>query len=428
MSTQHLIDPSQETEFDGGDLGPHGGGHSRKPQVLIADNSGGALRTTQEFFEDEGVNTIALQSLEAAKLVIFFNIRVLDAIVLDGRLTDDEEPRDRSGYDLALETFNQYEDCPPIIIYSRYDDRPRFDIDWDVIPFVSKDQSRKVLVNTVRERIKRRQLDSQSGGPRSADIPAHLSPPYIILDAPGGDAYRLAAALKRYDIQAHTCPSVSALAEAAPYLPPAMYIIDFGACEREEGMKAIRSLKESRDSFLPAYVVALADDDEFGYDAAQSGADFFKVKESAETDALELILRMSQHAAQLLQTRLVEIRYKQLIRHLRQIRESGAHGMAAPIKTVELTLDGPLLLPEEQLVLTALYTQMLSIGEGEADAGTIELCLEGAEMLANDRGQRSDVHEWVERATQHSPNFTLAWFKEEFLEERYEDDGEEGDN
>ncbi len=434
MSTQNLIDDFQETEFIGGDLGP-GRGHNRKPRVLIADNSASALRTTQEFFDDEGVDTIPLQSREATKLVILFNIRTLDAIVLDGRLTSDDEPRDRSGYDLALETFGRYEDCPPIIIYSMYDDRSQFDIDWNVIPFVLKDQGREVLVNTVRERIKRRRLDPHSGAPRSADIRADLSPPCIILEAPGDHAYQLSTALKRYDIQAYTCPSLSALTEAAPYLPPAMYIIDFGACGREEGIKAISFLKEVSDPFMPAYVAALGDGDECGYDAAQAGADFFKARESAKTDALELILRMSQHKMELerataasAQSQLAAIRYQELIRHLTEIRESRAHGMAAPIKTIELALDGPFLLPEEQLVLTSLYTQMLSVGEGDADTGTIDLCLEGAKILANGRAQRTDVHEWVERATQHSPDFTLAWFKEEFLEDRYEDDGEDDDN
>jgi len=215
-----------------------------------------------------------------------------------------------------------------------------------------------------------------------------------------------------------------------------MFIIDLDACESAEGVEAIHSLKESQEPVAQlSYVAALASTEEFRYGSAEAGADFFLVKDSAETDALELILRLAQHrmeldraAAEKTQWQLAVHWYEILVNQLLAIREGRAQSMAASKETVERALNWPFLSPEEQLVLTALYTQMLSIGEREADPGTIDLCLEGAKMLAHDRAESGDVHEWVERATQHSPNFTLAWFREEFLEDVFEDEGEDSDD
>lgn len=405
----------------------------RKFQVLIADNSETALSLTREYFDSAGFNIISVGSPQAAKLVIDFNASVLDAIILDGRLTDDDDDMDRSGYELAQETLARVEDPPPLIIYSRYDDRRQFALDWDKILFVLKEEGRAVLVEKVQEQINLR----LSARPRSPERPSPSTQSVVILDArSSGVPNRLQAELMKSGVNARTCESLSALLEAAPYIPSPMLIIDLDLCEYEEGLQAIHSLKESHDpSGQPLYVAALASSEELRYEVTQARADAFLVKDTAETDALELIIRMAQHRMELErvaaanpQAQLAKLGYQKLLRQLGAIRESPAQGMATPMEMVERALNWPFLTPEEQLVLTALYTQMLAIGGSETDTGTIDLCIEGASMLARDRAQSADVHEWIERATLHSPNFTLAWFKEEFLEEMFEDDGEEGND
>jgi CheY-like chemotaxis protein len=435
MSSQILITDqldAPETVLDSGDLDyqPRDGSGL---QVLIADNSESALRTTREWFESARFSIISVGSPQAAKLIIDFNVSALDAIVLDGRLTDDYDVKDHSGYELAQETLEQVENPPPIVIYSRYDDGYQFDLDWDKVLFVSKNKDREALVEKVLEQINRQ----QSYRPRLPARPATSTPPVIVLDTESGsDADRLLTELIKSGINARPCASLSALLDAAPYLPSAMIIIDLDACERVEGIEAIRLLKGSQNpSGQSLYVAALAGSDELRYEAAQVGADLFLVKDSAQIDAMELVIRMAQHKMELERAaaarplkQLTAHWYEELVRHLKEVRERPAQGMAAPLETVERALNLPFLLPEEQLVLTSLYTQMLAIGGGEADTGTIDLCLEGASMLAHDRAQSADVHEWVERATEHSPDFTFAWFKEEYLEEVFEDDGEEDDD
>lgn len=434
MSSQFLITEQitiPNTDLYSGDFGRQARDDSNL-QVLIADNSKTALLTTRDYFESARVNIISVGSPQAAKLIIDFNVSALDAIVLDGRLTDDDDDKDLSGYELAQETLAQVENPPPIFIYSRYDDRHHFALDWDKVIFVSKDDGREVLVEKVLEQINLRLSDTR----RLANRPTHSTPPVIVLDTQGGDAARLQAELINYDIHARTCASLPALLDAAPYLPSAMLIIDLDACEREEGIKAIRSLKEAQDpTGRSLYVAALAGSEDFRYEAAQAGADVFLVKDSAETDAQEIVIRMAQHKMELERaaaakplTQLAVRSYEKLVRQLGEVRESHARGMAAPTETVERALNWPFLSPEEQLVLTALYTQMLAIGEREAGTGTIDLCLEGASMLAHDRAERADVYGWLERAWNHSADFAPAWFKEELFEERFEDDTEDGDD
>jgi hypothetical protein len=97
--------------------------------------------------------------------------------------------------------------------------------------------------------------------------------------------------------------------------------------------------------------------------------------------------------------------------------------MGAAAETVQRALNWPFLMPQEQHVLTALYMQMLAAGGRAADPRTIDLCVEGASMLADDRAKGADVKAWSERARRHSPDFTLAWLDEEY----FDDDPEEDD-
>src|SRR4051794_3764154 len=125
------------------------------PQVLIADNNPNTLRTTSEFFEIAGFNIIPVESPRAAELVIKYN-SALAAIVLDGRLTKDENEKDRSGWQLAEKTSAGADARAPIIIYSMFEDRARTangSNGMSRISFVSKHDGPEALIDKVKEQI-----------------------------------------------------------------------------------------------------------------------------------------------------------------------------------------------------------------------------------------------------------------------------------
>lgn len=395
-------------------------------RILIADNEPYTLRTTKGNFEDMGFDVIAVGSVQAARLVLYFNADALEAIVLDGRLTDDSKEKDRSGYALAEEMLDWFGHFPPVIIFSMYEDR-RGKLKRDGITFVPKPAGYEVLIRTVNDAIQHRRQ-----APRRRARVAGAMPPVVIL---GGDADRLREELDKHSLEAQTCTNVGALVEAAPYLPSAIFVVDITGNALQEGLHAIRLLRALREgSGHSFYVLALAGSKEFEQEAERAGSDIFLVTDSAETDALEISARMAQQkrameraADEAKKKRLAERFYGDLTKRLQEVRQSPERGMSAPVEVVERALNWPSLTPEEQLVLTSLYTQMLAVGAGAPDEKTVDLCIEGASMLAKDGAQSADVYEWVERASRHSPAFRLAWFREEFLTEVYEDDPEEGD-
>ncbi|HEX8501806.1 MAG TPA: hypothetical protein VF659_14580 [Pyrinomonadaceae bacterium] len=379
---------------------------------------------TRQFFEKEGFLTIPVGTREAAKAILEFNINSLDAVILDVRLTYEDKPEDVSGYELALETLDRFpNDAPPIVMYSLYTDELH---ERDGIIFVSKKERRKVLMEKVMEQINLRRTAR-----RPAPRPSHANPPVIVLSGQPDGAERLLAELKRHEVEALPCPGVTAALEVAPHLPSPVFVIDLDACGPGVGLEAIRLLKMTQEAVgHPFYVAALGEREDSRREAAQAGADVFLVKDSAETDALELITRIAQHKIQIeraaatkTQTQLAVRWYEELVRQLRELRKSPARGMGAAAETVQRALNWPFLMPQEQHVLTALYMQMLAAGGRAADPRTIDLCVEGASMLADDRAKGADVKAWSERARRHSPDFTLAWLDEEY----FDDDPEEDD-
>ncbi|MDT7808674.1 MAG: hypothetical protein QOJ70_2487 [Acidobacteriota bacterium] len=391
----------------------------RRFRILVAENRPSTLRTTSEFLTRAGFEIIPVSSPQAAHLVIKFNIETLDAIILDGRLTKDDNDKDRSGYKLAQDTLAQFNgQCPPIVIFSRYDDRRHIELERDGVSFVSKYEGHEHLVERVKELIGGLASDE----PRKTSRPSHSALPVFILDDQGGgDAEQLLAELTKNGVQALPCAGLSALREASPYLPSAIFVVDLDASRLSEGVEAIRALRKLvEESGRPFYVVALSGREEARHEASRVGADVFLPKASAEMDALELITRMAQYKMELDRAaaaeRLATQGYEMLLGQLREVGESPEQGMTAPIETVRRALNWSFLMPKEQLVLSSLYTQMLAARGRAADAVTIGLCVEGASMLAADRARGADVRGWLERARRHSPDFTLVWLDEEVFD------------
>jgi DNA-binding NtrC family response regulator len=428
-ASQNLIAELQDVLPDRAPLAERGEPEARGRRgfrILIADNEPFTLLTTKGNFADMGFDVVAVGSAQAARLLLYFNADALEAIVLDGRLTDDSKEKDRSGYALAEEMLDWFGYLPPVIIFSMYEDR-RGKLKRDGITFVPKPAGYEVLIQTVSDAIQQRRQ-----APRRRARRAGAMPPVVIL---GGDADRLREELDKHSVDAQTCTNAGALLEAAPYLPSAIFVVDITGNAPQEGLQAIRLLRELREgSGHSFYVVALAGSKEFKQEAERAGSDVSLVTDSAETDALEISARMAQQKRAMERAtdeakkeRLAERFYGELVKLLQEVRQSPERGMSAPAEVVERALHWPSLAPEEQLVLTSLYTQMLAVGAGAPDEKTVDLCIEGASMLAKDGAPSADVYEWVERASRHSPAFRLAWFKEEFLTEVYEDDLEESD-
>lgn len=440
MST--LTIPTQDEPHAGH---PNRSDSTRNYRVLIADNSDSALRTTSEYFEEVGCDTIAVQSREAAKLIIEYNANSLDAIVLDRRLTRDDDAKDSSGRELAREAHNEFGDLFAIVVYSRQDEGHQSDPDTpageesdqhDEIIYMSKEEHRRVLVDKVFQLIELRASTFR----RRPRLPIHLPPPVIILENAEATSDGLQAELMACNVHARPLTNLDDLLTVAQHLPSATFVLDLDACEREggagRGIEAIKSLKSlegaTRRSF---HIVALAGGKELISMAVEAGVDDFLVRYSAKIDALELDRRMRLHTIERHQSALVKpvtelalFYYTELVEQLREIKERPEHGMAVPLRTVGRALDLPSLTPQEQLVLTSLHTQMIAVGARAADARTIDLCIEGAMMLADDRASRADVRGWNERALRHSPDFALAWVSERAFEELLDDDTEWDDD
>jgi len=394
--------------------------HSDRFLVLFADNDPFTLRTALDYFENSEFDIITVGSEQAARILIDLNADALDAIVLDGRLTDDENDMDRSGYELAAEVSARFPDPPRVLIFSRYEDSREGEVERDGIIFVSKYAGYagyEVLMEELRKLINLRMSDA----PHTTHRPISQPPPVIILGGEADDADRLRAELMKYDIYAVHCTDLSVLQEIAPHLPPAMIVVDLDASRPSEGVEAIRSLKKlQEESGRPFYVVTLSGHEEVRHEAAQVGAQVFLLKASSEIDALELITRMAQYKMELERAvaaeQLAAQGYQKLLGQLEEVRESPERGMSAPLEMVRRALNWSFLMPKEQLVLSSLYTQMLAARERTVDAATIDLCIEGAAMLAADRARAADVRQWLERARRHSPDFTLVWLDEEVFD------------
>jgi CheY-like chemotaxis protein len=141
--------------------------------VLIADNNPTALMTSSEYFTQEGVNVIAAKTLDEAHLILKHGRHKLDAAILDGRLTEDEDDKDRSGWELAEEILTDESGPPlPIFIYSRFlegvsENAPHSSDAPDGakagIILVSKEKGLQELAGKVREQIKIKNEATQAG-------------------------------------------------------------------------------------------------------------------------------------------------------------------------------------------------------------------------------------------------------------------------
>lgn len=123
-----------------------------KRVLLIADNDTKYLKTVKEFFEVEGYIVFTAETPTEARRVL--ETETLDIAILDLRLLDNEDDKDLSGLDVAMEAAPQ---VPKIILtsYPRWQDvriarAPTDKGGPPAVDFVAKDEGLEALLRAVR--------------------------------------------------------------------------------------------------------------------------------------------------------------------------------------------------------------------------------------------------------------------------------------
>jgi DNA-binding NarL/FixJ family response regulator len=264
-----------------------------------------------------------------------------------------------------------------------------------------------------------RKLQSTANGQSSSSV--------VIFEDLDRAGRRLKEELAKWKVPAVICKTMSELQRVVPTLRSCMFAIDIdmGASRRREGFEAIRYLKGASVAGSSFYIAALTSHVEYKFEASKAGVDAFVVKTSTETDALELITRLSAHiierekeSAYVPQSLLAEREYGEIRRQLSAVKRNPKRRLATPLDTIQRALNWPFLFPNEQLILSALFEQVSSAQEtGKFDKKIASLCLEGVAMLLDARAQNSPVEDWLLRAKKTSASFTLNWMDEEIFDE-----------
>lgn len=391
-------------------------------QILIAENDANFLATTTEFLEDK-FETISAKNPDEAKLVVQNN-PLLAALVIDRRLRDDRDSTDQSGWDVALEARENGPARAPIIMYSTFEPTSKSVLEPPGQPAMghlprisdlSKGAGLEALKGKILEEIHLNLREASD----LRDIPRYHQPP-IITFAPHNGVKDLTEILKKAGETAEISADLAELKTAATIYPSAMFVVDV---VDDVGIDAIRLLHQSQDiSSQNFYIVARTSADEFRNRATQAGVNAFVTKHSPQMDALEVIMRMSEYKIEIEkataakpQTQLALLQYGELLTQLREARRSSEYNISAALDIVRKALNWPLLVPEEKLVLTSLYLRMLAASETGLNTEELDICIDGASMLAKDRAATGNVQEWIERARNHSSDFSLGWADEDSL-------------
>ena len=402
-------------------------------EILIAENNQHTLRTTTRVFASKGFEPIPARNLQEARQFAYEMNERLAAIVLDNRLNNDSDVRDRSGVELAYELRSKGV-THPIVIYTTFIDSrghamgvPSPSINGDPVDFptVSKRDGPIKLVETVSKEISLYRSSATS----VVEVVARPEPPVVVFGARSRTTAQLMKELQNWELKTSLHTDLAALRNAAAGLRAALFAVFLDGRKHAESIEAIRFLgKFRKTSGRPFYIAAFGAREGSRRQADEAGADITVRRVSADVDAGELAIRMSQlnvmmdkaegeerqarHALQL---------YKDLGRQLTALKEAPRSGMSTPLDIVEHAMGWPFLRPGEKLVLSSLYTRMLAAEGDGADAETLDLCVQGADLLARNRASGVDVQAWADRVRRHPSDFTLSWLDEEF----YDDDGGE---
>ena len=356
------------------------------------------MQTTVEALEEKFQVILAKNPDEARNALK--SHPVLAAILMDGRLEQDSDQKDRSGWDLANEL--QRTGLVPIIMYSQFDHANTGSVSHvPRITYLPKEVESDELVKKILEEI---YLNLKTL-PNLEELPRYHQPP-ILAYAPNNGIGPIAEELRKRGEPTEVIEKLDELKTAMNLHPSAIFAIDVSD---QAGLEAINVLHSERSNLdQNFYIAALTSGNEISPDVLQAGVNAFVAKDSPQAVASEIMVRKAEFKIEIERKQLALGQYRKLVAQLTDAKNSASHDISPALRIVERALDWPFLMLNEKVVLASLYFRLFSVSEVSMDAETFDLCIEGASMLAKDRAASGDVRSWTERARRHSATFTLT--------------------
>jgi CheY-like chemotaxis protein len=395
-------------------------------KILVAENDPRTRSELSEFLEGEKFETISAKTQGEAELVVATN-PFLGAIVVDKRLERDKDPDDESGLEVAEKAQMEGVARAPIIVFSTWE-RTSDDLSEKPSPHLlprishlTKGDGLEALAQRIREQIHLNLRETSD----VENIPRYYEPPLITF-APNNGVGPLTDELRKGGEITEVRSNLDELETAANIYPSALFAIDVA---NPIGLRAIEMLHQNRGiSRQNFYIVALTPADDFKNEALH-GVNAYVTRHSPQTDALELIMQMSQYKIQMEKTaaekpltQLALLQYEELLKKLTEGNQQARVDVTSMLETVERALNLPFLTPNEALILGSLHSRMLAAGGSDFDTETLNLFIEGATMLTRNRARDEDVHAWMERARRLSDDFTFSWIDDELFSGDEEND------
>lgn len=367
-------------------------------QVIVAENDPETMRTTVDALEDQFQVIEASNPVEARNALD--NHPVVAAVLVDGRLYDDYDPKDRSGWDFAAELKSTGAAHAAIIMYTQF--KP---VSED-IACLEKDVESDELVNKILDEIRLKVKQETN----LEDIPRYHQPP-LLAYAPNNGIGPIADELKKRGQQTEIIERLDQLKTALNLHPSAMIAIDVSNQAGIEAIDVVQTQRSNSDQNF--YIAALTPGNEISPDLLHAGVNAVVTKDSPQSVASEIMVCKGEFLIELARKQLAFRRYRELVTQLTEARNSDSHDVTKALQIVQRALDWPYLMTYEKVILTALYCRLLAVPEAPMDPKTFDLCIEGASMLAKDRASSGDVRDWSERAGQHSPHFSMTLFDDD---------------
>lgn len=393
-------------------------------QILVAENDSDTMQTTVEALEGEFEIIRATNFEEAREAVNSYP--ELAAILMDGRLERDRDPKDRTGWELAAEVQATGIARAPIIIYSQFEQTRDNDAAGAAeasiqhvprITHLGKEVELAELIKRILEEIHLNvKLETNL-----EEVPRYHQPPILAFAHDGrNNGFRVIAdELKKKGEPTEVLDNLDELKSAMNLHPSAMFAVDV---TNQVGLEAINVLHTQRSNLdQNFYIAAVTSSDEIRPDVLRAGIDAFVTKDSPQTVASEIIVRKSEFKIEIERKQWALRQYRKLVTQLDETRGSHSQEVSAALHTVQRALDWPFLFSNEKVILTSLYLQLLHAKKAGMDAEIADLCIEGAKMLTEDRAAAANVKDWIERARRASAKFTLTWLDDDALSGDLED-------
>jgi CheY-like chemotaxis protein len=384
-------------------------------QILVAENDPDTMQTTVEALESE-FEIVRATNFDEAREAANTHPE-LAAILMDGRLEQDGDLKDRSGWELAAELQATGIARAPIIIYSQFEQTHDNDAVGVVprITYLRKEVDVELIKRILEDIHQNLQVDTNL-----EETPRYHQPPILAFAHNGrNNGFKVIAdELKKKGEPTQVLDNLDELKSAMNLHPSAMFAVDV---TNQVGLEAINVLHTQRSNRYQNFYIAALTGDEVRPDVLHAGIDAVVSKDSPQTVAFEIMVRKAEFKIQIERKQLALRQYRKLVTQLEKNKDSDSQEVSAALHTVQRALDWPFLLSNEKVILTSLYLQLLQAKKTGMNAGIWDLCIEGSKMLTLDRAEAANVKDWMERARRSSPAFTLTWLDDDALSGDIED-------